>query len=128
MKNLSIIILLTFTVLLGSCGKKTEQNNSTLSDKAFKDTLNTHKVVLVDVYADWCGPCKKMKPLIDEITKEQAGKVTVIRIDADQNPELCQNLNVEALPTLLLYKNKNLVWSNVGFMDKPEILEALNKQ
>jgi thioredoxin len=110
-----------------------ESNNgnvqpSGLSDKAFQDTLNAHQVVLVDVYADWCGPCKKMKPFIDEITKEQAGKVTIIRIDADQNPELCQNLNVESLPTLLLYKNKNLVWSNVGFMDKPEILEALNKQ
>ena len=127
MKNLSIIILLAFTVFLNSCGKKSEQNNSTLSDKAFQDTLNTHKVVLVDVYADWCGPCKKMKPLIDEITKEQAGKVTVIRIDADQNPELCQNLKVEALPTLLLYKNKNLVWSNVGLMDKAGIIEALNK-
>lgn len=110
-----------------------ESNNgnaptSTLSDKAFQDTLNKNQVVLVDVYAEWCGPCKKMKPIIDEITKEQAGKVTIIRIDADLNPELCQNLNVEALPTLLLYKNKNLVWSNVGFMDKPEILEALNKQ
>jgi thioredoxin 1 len=99
-----------------------------LTDKAFQDTLNTHKVVLVDVYADWCGPCKKMKPFIDEITKEQAGKVTVIRIDADQNPELCQNLNIEALPTLLLYKNKSLVWSNVGFMDKAGISKALSNK
>jgi len=80
-----------------------------MSQSQFNNLLNTDKLVLVDVYADWCAPCKKMAPSLDEIKKEMEGKVSVVRINADQNKTLVTGLKVTALPTLLLYKNKKLI-------------------
>jgi len=91
----------------------------------YEALLNSDKLVLVDVYAEWCGPCKKMKPFLDEISKEMADKVVIIRIDADKNKALCESLGVEGLPTLKLYKNKTLVWDNLGFVTKEVLLEKL---
>jgi thioredoxin 1 len=93
----------------------------------FNNLLNTDKLVLVDVYADWCAPCKKMAPSLDEIKKEMEGKVSIVRINADQHKNLVKDLKVSALPTLLLYKNKKLIWSNAGFLTKDEIISHLVK-
>lgn len=98
-----------------------------MSQSQFNNLLNTDKLVLVDVYADWCAPCKKMAPSLDEIKKEMESKVTLVRINADQNKTLVSSLNVNALPTLLLYKNKKLIWSNAGFLSKDEIISHLVK-
>ena len=87
----------------------------------YDSLLNSDKLVLVDFYADWCGPCRKMKPYLEEIAKEMAGKVIVLRINADENQELCKELKIDALPVLMLYKNKMLTWSNVGYLSKEEI-------
>lgn len=89
-----------------------------MSKADYEKLFDTDKVVLVDFYADWCGPCKQMKPDIDAITNEMADKVTVIRINADDNAELCKALQIDALPTIKVYKNKTLTWTNVGFIDK----------
>lgn len=89
-----------------------------MSKADYERLFDTDKVVLVDFYADWCGPCKQMKPDIDAITNEMADKVTVVRINADDNPELCKELQIDALPTIKVYKNKALTWSNVGYIDK----------
>ncbi len=59
---------------------------------------------IIDFYADWCKPCKMMKPYLDEISEEMKDKVVVYRINADDNPELCKDLAVEALPTIFIYK------------------------
>lgn len=91
----------------------------------FDAVLNEDKLVLVDVYADWCGPCQKMKPSLEAIATEKASLVKLVRINADDNQELCSSLKIEALPTLLLYKKKKLVWSNVGFIEKEVIETAL---
>ena len=101
-------------------------NTSTeMSSSHFKDLLNTDKLVLVDVYAEWCAPCKKMAPSLEEIKTEMASKVNLVRINADQNKNIVQELKVTALPTLLLYKNKKLIWSNVGFLTKQDIISHL---
>lgn len=92
--------------------------NAGMSKADYEKLFNTDKVVLVDFYADWCGPCKQMKPDIDAITSEMADKVTVVRINADDNAELCKELQIDALPTIKVYKNKALTWSNVGYIDK----------
>jgi thioredoxin 1 len=89
-----------------------------MSKADYEKLFDTEKVVLVDFYADWCGPCKQMKPDIDAITNEMADKVTVIRINADDNAELCKELQIDALPTIKIYKNRALTWSNVGYIDK----------
>jgi thioredoxin len=96
-----------------------------MSKEEFDALLNTDKIVLIDFYADWCAPCKKMKPYLDEISKDMADKVVVIRINADDNRALCKELKIDALPVLQIYKNKNLNWINTGFIDKAEVLSKL---
>lgn len=97
-----------------------------LTKSQFYDLLNSDKIVLIDFYADWCAPCKKMKPYLDEISLEMTEKVEVIRINADDNQALCKEMNIDALPVLHVYKNKNLTWSNEGFINKAGVVEQLN--
>ena len=96
-----------------------------MTKQQFEALLNSDKLVLIDFYADWCAPCKKMKPYLDEISEDMADKVLVIRINADDNQALCKELKIDALPVLQLYKNKKLTWTNTGFIDKAEVLKQL---
>lgn len=83
------------------------------------------KIVLVDFYADWCAPCKKMEPFLKEISSDMSDKVVVVRVNTDKNMELCKELNIDAIPVLQVYKNSELTWSNKGFVEKEEILKNL---
>ncbi len=96
-----------------------------MNKQQFEAMLNSDKMVLIDFYADWCAPCLKMKPYLDEITKDMADKVVVMRVNADDNQALCKELQIDALPVLQLYKNKTLTWSNVGFIEKADVLKKL---
>jgi thioredoxin len=96
-----------------------------MSKQQFDALLISDKLVLIDFYADWCAPCKKMKPYLEEISKDMADKVVVIRINADDNQALCKELKIDALPVLQLYKNKALIWVNSGFIEKEIILQQL---
>lgn len=96
-----------------------------MSKLQFDAFINSDKLVLVDFYADWCEPCKKMKPYLDEISTTMSDKVSVIRINADNNQQLCKELNIDALPVLQLYKSKNLTWNNTGYVSKEEVLKKL---
>lgn len=96
-----------------------------MSKQQFDALTNSDKLVLIDFYADWCAPCKKMKPYLDEISKDMADKVVVIRINADDNQQLCKDLKIDALPVLQLYKNKTMTWTNTGFIDKAEVVKQL---
>lgn len=104
----------------------TESTSAGMSKQQYEDLLNSDKLVLIDFYADWCAPCKKMKPYLEEISKEMADKVIVIRINADDNQALCKELNIDTLPVLLLYKNKTEIWKNLGFIEKTEVVKQLN--
>lgn len=110
---------------------ETTTNNTTktagLSRQQFEALVGSDKLILVDFYADWCAPCQKMKPYLDEISKDMADKVKIVRINADDNQALCKELQIDALPVLQLYKNKNLTWNNVGFIDKTGVLAQINK-
>lgn len=96
-----------------------------MSKQQFDALLISDKLVLIDFYADWCAPCKKMKPYLEEISKEMVEKVIVIRINADDNHALCKELKIDALPVLQLYKNKTLSWTNTGFIEKAEVVKQL---
>ena len=96
-----------------------------MSKQQFDALLISDKLVLIDFYADWCAPCKKMKPYLEEISKEMIDKVVVIRINADDNHALCKELKIDALPVLQLYKNKTLSWTNTGFIEKAEVVKQL---
>ncbi len=98
-----------------------------MTKQQFDEQLKPGKLILIDFYADWCAPCKRIKPYLEEISKEQSDKVEVIRINADDNKALCKELKIEGLPALLLYKNQTLAWSNTGYIDKAEIVSQINK-
>lgn len=92
----------------------------------YNDLLNSGKFVLIDFYADWCAPCKKMKPYLEEISKDMASTVEVIRINADDNQSLCKELKIDALPVLQLYKDKKMIWNHTGFIEKSGVVKQLN--
>jgi len=96
-----------------------------LNKQQFDDLLNTGKTVLIDFYADWCGPCKKMKPYLEEIGNQMKDKVVVVRINADDNQSLCKELKIDALPVLQIYKNKNLSWNHSGYIEKDSVVQQL---
>jgi thioredoxin 1 len=96
----------------------------TLQD--FNKMIDQDKIVLVDFYADWCGPCKKMEPYLKEISNEMADRVVLIRINTDDNQELCQDLKIDAIPVLQIYKDKKLTWNNIGYIGKEDVLKQLH--
>lgn len=128
MKRHSLAFVLALLWVLGACGTKQNQQENlvNMTRPQFDALLDSDKLVLVDFYADWCGPCKKMTPYLEEIKTEMSDKVTLVRINTDDNPELAQQLSIEGLPTLLLFKNKSLVWQNVGYIPKEEVVKQLN--
>lgn len=93
----------------------------------YNHLIDSDKLVLIDFYADWCAPCKKMEPYLKKISEDSQEMVEVIRINADKNSELCKTLNVTSLPVLKLYKNKELVWDNLGFVDESKVREKITK-
>ncbi|RYG04822.1 MAG: redoxin domain-containing protein [Chitinophagaceae bacterium] len=106
--------------------KDTNASNAKgLSLAQYKALTKSDKLVLVDFYADWCAPCKEMKPYLDKISKDMADKVVIVRIDADANTELCKTLKINALPVLKLYKNEKMIWDNLGFIDEASVRKKL---
>jgi thioredoxin len=98
-----------------------------MSRKQFNQLIDSEKLVLVDFYADWCAPCKKMEPYLVEISQDMKDKLTLIRINIDDNQELAQELNIYALPTLHLYQSQQLAWSNVGYIKKDAVVKVLRR-
>ena len=105
--------------------KNSKPKDAGMTSQQFNDLLNTDKIVLIDYYAEWCAPCKKMKPYLDEISTEMKDQVIVIRIDVDKNPLIAQEQKNEGIPLLQVYKNKEKTWSNVGLIDKEEVVKQL---
>ena len=81
--------------------------------------------VLVDFYADWCGPCKMMAPLLDDVAKEMAGALLVVKVNSDQNPVSPQHFGVRGIPTLILFKDGQEVSRQVGAIPKAQLLEMI---
>jgi thioredoxin 1 len=103
----------------------TKSASAGMTHHQFEQLLKTDKLVLVDFYAEWCGPCKQMEPSLMDISNEMKDELILIRIDVDENEELSKILNVKSLPTLQLYKNKKLIWSERGLLTKEEIIDEL---
>lgn len=94
------------------------------SENYKKEVLESDKAVLIDFYADWCGPCRIMGPIIDEIA-EEIDSIKVGKINVDENQDLAMKYNVMSIPTIVLIKNGEVSKIFVGVRDKNEILEAI---
>ena len=93
-----------------------------ITDENFEETvLKAELPVLVDFYADWCGPCKMQSPIIKEIANEYAGKVIVGKINVDDNPSVTVKYRAVSIPTLILFKNGEVVKQEVGYHTKKEV-------
>ena len=97
-----------------------------INEKNFEEeVLKSDKPVIIDFYATWCGPCKMMSPIIDEISKECSDKVKVGKIDTDENASLAEEYGIMSIPTVLVFKNGELSKTFVGVTPKEKILEVL---
>jgi thioredoxin 1 len=98
-----------------------------VSDNEFdQKVLKASGLVLVDFWAEWCGPCRQVAPVLDEIAKEKAGSLTVAKIDIDKNPGTPQKYGVRGIPTLILFKNGQAVSTKVGSLPKSKLVEWIN--
>ncbi len=95
------------------------------SENFEENVLKADMPVLVDFYADWCGPCKMMAPIMDEIAKEVDGKVRVYKLNIDEDSEIAVKYEVMSIPTIILFKEGNVEKTWVGVRDKNEILKGL---
>jgi len=98
-----------------------------LDASQFDATLaSTTQPVLVDFWAPWCGPCKAIAPVLDELAEEMGDKVCIIKINVDDNQELAARFSVRAIPTLLILKNGQVVHQMVGLKSKTDLIQQLN--
>jgi thioredoxin 1 len=92
---------------------------------SFDQLIKSSTPVLVDFYADWCGPCKMMEPVIKEVAQNVSGKVKVIKIDTDRNPEVSNQYGIRGIPTFILFKDGKIVWRQSGAVPKHVIENVL---
>ncbi|MFT7033644.1 MAG: thioredoxin 1 [Cyclobacteriaceae bacterium] len=100
----------------------------TITDENFNEVLGTDKPVLVDFWAEWCGPCKMIGPVVEELAGDYEGKAVIGKVDVDSNPEVSAKFGIRSIPTLLVFKNGEVVDKQVGAVGKNVLAQKLDAQ
>ena len=99
----------------------------TLTDSNFEQAINAGKPVLVDFWAEWCGPCRRLAPTVDELAGDYDGKMVVGKLNVDENPNVSGRFSIRGIPTLLLFKGGQVVEQVVGLADKASLKKVIDK-
>ena len=96
-----------------------------MENQKFSELINSTQPVLIDFFAEWCGPCKAMKPILEEVKQKMGDKVRVVKIDVDKNQSLAAQLNVNSVPTLMIFKAGKKEWQKIGVSRVNELEAAI---
>jgi thioredoxin len=145
MRYLIIIIALGFTILLTNCNNSTSGNatnpsgpvialtNETFKANVFNSSINQQwkyegkLPAIIDFYATWCGPCKKLSPLLEELSVKYAGKIIVYKVDVDAEPQLARSMGIQSLPTLLFVPLNGQPRQSVGLVSSESLEKMINE-
>lgn len=94
-------------------------------DNQFTQLINSSKPTLVDFFAEWCGPCKMMKPILVELKNRVGEEAVIIKVDVDKNPQLAQQFQIQGVPTLAVFKEGKMVWRQSGVMQAHQLEQVL---
>lgn len=103
-------------------------NSTETKTNSFTDLIKGDTPVLVDFYADWCGPCKLMPPILKEVKKRFGDSLTIIKIDTEKNPEVAIRYNVRGIPNMVLFYKGQLLWQQAGVMQAPQIESTIKQK
>ncbi len=102
-------------------------NTLAITDANFEEVVaNSDKPVLVDFWAEWCGPCKMLSPIVEELAGEYDGKAVIASVDVDSNPQVSAKFGIRSIPTLLFFKNGEIVDKQVGYVPKAALAQKLD--
>ena len=95
--------------------------------ETFNDIIQGDKPVLIDFFAEWCGPCKLMKPILSELRQKMGDKIRILKIDVDKSPVVSSAFDIQSVPTLMFIRNKNILWRQAGVMQANQLENIINQ-
>jgi len=95
--------------------------------ETFNDIIQADKPVLIDFFAEWCGPCKLMKPILTELRQRMGDKIRILKVDVDRSPVVSSAFDIQSVPTLMLIRNKNIVWRQAGVVQAVQLEQIINQ-
>ena len=105
--------------------KKPKYKAKEITDATFNELIETDKGILIDFYASWCGPCKILGPIIDELAEENEGRVEIVKVNTETNPKLSSFFKIKSIPAIAFLKDKKVIEMRSGMIPKPNLQEMI---